>query len=125
VGLAATDPTDARAKRDLARSLTDLAALATATNDWAASEAAAAEAAAILRLQGQLDPKNQENVFLLAEALEQQGVAQFAGARTGPGAASLGEALALYRGLASSSPADTYYPEAIARVERALAGLRK
>lgn len=125
VALAAADPTDARAKRDLARSHTDLAALAAAKQDWAASEAAAAEGVAILRLQRQLDPDNAENPFLLAEVLERQGLAQVAAKKVGPAAASLGEALALFRELAAATPAEAYYAEAVARLEKAIADLGK
>ena len=106
VALAAADPTDARAKRDLARSHTDLSMLAAGRAEWDRAETEAGAAAAILRLLRQLDADNAENKFLLAEALERQGAAHAGAKRVGPAAASFGEALALFRELAASYPAE-------------------
>jgi len=127
MGLAAADPTDARAKRDLARSHTDLSALAAAQSRWGEAESAGAEAVAILRLLRQLDPKNSENQFLLAEALERQGAAHAGGNAPPPAqaAASLAEALAIFRELATNEPAQTYYSESVVRLEQAIGALSK
>ncbi len=123
--LAAADPTDARAKRDLVRSHADLASLANAQSRWADAETAAAEGTAIARTLRQLDQQNAENRFLLAESLEKQGIAQAGAGKIGPAAASLGEALALFRELAVALPNEEYYGQAITRIESALAGLAR
>ncbi|MBX3405117.1 MAG: protein kinase [Phycisphaeraceae bacterium] len=123
VALAAADPTDARAKRDLARSHTDLSMLAAGRAEWDRAESEAGAAAAILRLLRQLDADNAENRFLLAEALERQGTAHAGAKRVGPAAARFGEALALFRELAASYPAEAYYPEAAQRVQGAMNAL--